>query len=320
MLSFHEIVTGNLSLLEKKGEIFISSIKERMRQSISYIENEYENNEKFNSSLFFISHFLIDTIKSNELAGNYPIVEARKELDNSIKHALIGSYKCAFFDLRKALELALVIPYFNSETSNVMEVKNWINSKSNTPGFSKIMSKLLKNQYFKEFNNEHQWKSNIQKLYRKLSDIVHNKGIENSYEKLNNQRSYLGTTTIPKINFTTLKTFCDLYIQTVEEIIIIMILYNPIILVGLPLEEKYGFFEPLTGFFQQGQADILHRLIPNNYKDYFKDLAENDPQIEAIANHINSLPNLTKEELKKQEIEFRKVFKSINIEDVNKII
>jgi len=107
-------------------------------------------------------------------------------------------------------------------------------------------------------------------------------------------------TSAPSINYETLETVCDLYIKTVGEIVVILALYNPMILVGVPLDEKFGLNGPMSGYYYDGQAELVHKLIPDIYKQYFQDIAKNDEEIKSVIEYFNSLPDLTNEDIEKQ--------------------
>ena len=117
---------------------------------------------------------------------------------------------------------------------------------------------------------------------------------------------------MPSINLETLETFCDFYIKVVEEIVVILSLYNPMILVGVPLDEKFGLNGPASGFFHEGQAEIVHLMIPDKYKEYFIELAENDDEVQGLLDYFDSLPDLTKEDVEKQIQEQKEFFEKVN--------
>ena len=320
MKSYHEIVTGNLSPLELKGEIFVYGIEDRMKASLDYIKTKYKKNDLLNKCIEFISYHHSEAVRADfkqlYTVGYFPATETEMELDYSIKHALIGSYKAAFADLRRALELSLISVYLTSETCETKKAVDWITSQCDTPHFSNSLDKLIKIERYKEFNDKYNWKTNLKNLYWQLSNFSHNKGQLNGYRELHRTRSFIGSTSSPSINFETIDKFCDFYIKTVEEIVVILSLYNPIILVGVPLYEKFGLNGPASGFFYDGQAESVHLLIPENYKKYFKDLAENDNEIKGFQDYFKSLPDLTQEDIDEQIREENEFFEKTNNPDL----
>lgn len=108
MKDFKDIFMGNDESIERKGKLFIYGIEDRLNASLDIIRNRYENYQKLKKAIDYITYLHSDTIKADvftlQKVGYYPATETAMELDHSIKHALIGSYKSAFGDLRRALE------------------------------------------------------------------------------------------------------------------------------------------------------------------------------------------------------------------------
>ncbi|RLD55891.1 MAG: hypothetical protein DRJ01_16010 [Bacteroidetes bacterium] len=304
MNDFTNIIMGDSDSLEKRGNLFIYGIEERVNSSLNHIKNKYSNYTEFLNAVNYIEHFHSDTIKADIESlyrlGYYPATETEMEFDYSIKHALIGSYKSAFSDLRRALELSIIFVYLSSEQVERKKAVDWIKSRSDTPGFSKAITKLIKNGRFKKIDNSCNWKKNLQNLYWQLSDFSHNKGQLKGYRELNSPTFFTAGSSAPSIKNETLELFCDFYIQTVKEIVVIQSLYNPIILVGVPFDEKFGLEGPMSGFLNDFQAESVNQLIPEKYRHYFDDLIKNDEEVDSIINYFDSLPDLTKEDIEKQ--------------------
>lgn len=299
-----KILMGNSKPIVKKGKLFTLGIDERVNASLEFIETKYENNNELELAIDYIEYFHSETIKADidqlTKLGYYPSTETEMELDHSIKHALIGSYKSSFSDLRRALELTVTAVYLSSEEVDRQKAIDWIMSVKDTPGFSNVLSKLIKNGRYKEIDDKCGWKSSLQNLYWLLSDFSHNKGQLKGYKELNNTNFFTAGTSLPTIKNETLKLFCDFYIKTVKEIVAIQSLYNQVILVGVPFEEKFGLEGPMSGFLNEGQAEVINKLIPENYREYFNYLVENDKEIKSVVEYFNSLPDLTEEDLKAQ--------------------
>lgn len=304
MNEFTKIIMGDSEPLVKKGLIFVYGIEDRVKGSLDFIKTKYKNNELLNLSIDFIENHQSDAVKADikqlDTVRYFPATETEMELDHSIKHALIGSYKSAFADLRRALELTLISVYLTSETYDTKKAVEWVMSKSDTPGFSKSLNKLISGGRFKELNDKYEWKKNLQEFYWLLSDFSHNKGQLKGYIELNKTNLFISGTSAPSINFDTLETFCEFFIKTVGEIVVMLAMYNPMILVGVPLDEKFGLNGPASGYFYEGQAELVHKLIPDSYKEYFIELAKNDIEIKSVLEYFNSLTDLTEQEVKEQ--------------------
>lgn len=316
MNEFTKIIMGNSEPLEKKGKLFIYGIEERVNSSIDFIRNEYEKYNELKTAIDYVEYFHSETIKADIDSlfklGYYPATETEMEFDHSIKHALIGSYKSSFSDLRRALELSIIFVYLSSEQIERKKAVDWIMSKNDTPGFSNAISKLIKQGRFQDIEQSCNWKSNLQDLYWLLSDFSHNKGQLKGYRELNNTNFFTAGTSAPSIKNETLKLFCDFYIKTVKEIVAIQALYNPIILIGVPFDEKFGLEGPMSGYFNEGQAELVNNLIPQKYRTYFDGLIKIDEEIKSVVEYFDSLPDLTENDLKEQANRQKEFFEQMN--------
>ncbi len=95
---------------------------------------------------------------------------------------------------------------------------------------------------------------------------------------------------IPQINKTSLTDFLESYIEIVENIAIICSKNCPILLVGLPLKEKFGY-KFTFGLFDVEQAKNLSLIIPEKYKDFFSELIKSDSSIKMTIDKNNKMPN-----------------------------
>jgi len=290
--------------LEEKAKIFLLGIEERTQQSLDFIRTKYAQYEKLDIAMIFSGFDLLDTLKagSTELlrGGFYPSTEAGMELDQALKHALIGSYKAAYADLRRSLEMVLFSVYLTSKHKDHKWAFEWMESKEDTPYFSRILKDLAKEDKYKELDAGFEWVTHVKQLYWKLSDFAHNKGKLNGYRELNKINMHIGFTYATNINLDTLIDFCDYFLETLGEITTILALYNPILLVGVPIDEKFGFNPPMSGYFYDVQAERLNALIPAKYRSFFDDMIANDKEIIGILEWFNDQPDLTEEDFKKQ--------------------
>ena len=105
---------------------------------------------------------------------------------------------------------------------------------------------------------------------------------------------------LPTIKNDTLALFCNWYINTVKEVATLQSLHNPVILFGVPIEKKFGSEGIMSGYLNDGQSEVIKRLIPENYKNYFNDLIEHDEEKKSVIEYFNSLPDLTEDDLNAQ--------------------
>lgn len=306
----------NLPGLDRKGKIFVDGIESRVSQSLHFLKTHYSNFQRLNSSIEFIECHCLDAFKSDfeDLAriGYFPATETVMELDHAIKHALIGSYKSAFADLRRALELTLTSIFLTSECADRNQAIQWINSQANTPFVSEMLKKLIKHGRYKNINDTCNWSENLKQFYWDISDFAHNKGQLKSYRQLNETALYISGTSAPSINIKTLSIFSDAFISCVEEIVVMLSLYNPIILVALPVIEKFGSNPPLSGFFMDIQSEAANELIPGRYKFFFEDLKRTDIEVKGLIDWFNAQPDLTKDQIEEQIRADNQFFSDLN--------
>ena len=81
------------------------------------------------------------------------------------------------------------------------------------------------------------------------------------------------------------------YLLTISHIAVILAAYNPILLVGLPLEQKFADNPPLSGFFNEGQSKLLWELIPPQYHFSLNHIVKTDDEVQSILSWIDGLPD-----------------------------
>lgn len=325
---------------ECSSSLFLYSAEARMKASTEFIQNEYDRKDLLYKTTDFVQHDFCDMLKADfshmERIGNFPIREAFYELQHSINHALIGSYKAAFADLRRSMEMCLTIPFFTKENmekyvldesmsiedrlnifdaineGEIKEANDWIKGERSTPFFSNMLKKLVKEERFKEIDEECKWKEKIQGLYFKISDFSHNKGYRASYEALNSPSNIINSIAYPTMKKESLKLFCDLYIETVQNNSVILALYNPLVLEGLPIEQKFGINEPFSGYFCHAQSELLWELLPQEYHAFFEKIRTTDMEVLDAVQWVMDRPDVSDEEFTQQIIDFNLLIDSLS--------
>jgi hypothetical protein len=243
----------------------------RFDDSITYINQEFSDKEKFFIANKFSNGF-ISLLTSNSLHAldvkMLSSIDAMEELNTSVNLSFMYLYKSSFDSLRRALEITVIGQYFELIKNNIDSVFDWFNSKSNTPMFSKMIKELIMDQNFKEIDSRFNWTKNISKHYWNLCDFSHTKGHDKSIISLNKKSIFK-----PEINKEALQSFLTNYISTLEHIAIIYSIQNPILIIGLPIYEKFGN-SGNHGFFSEDQAMNLRNLLPKEYLEYIQQLTE----------------------------------------------
>jgi hypothetical protein len=81
---------------------------------------------------------------------------------------------------------------------------------------------------------------------------------------------------------------------------------NPIILVGLDMDAKFGLNGPVSGFYSDGQSELLRALILDEARPFLEATAAEDPEVVGLREWHSALPDITEEELALQAEQFRK--------------
>lgn len=313
---------------ELRGMLFTYGIDDRVSESVKYIKEKFLQKERLYLCQEFMDYVFIDCFKVNskewDKHGGFPAKETSLQFDYGIKQALIGAYKPAFDHLRSCLELTLLTVYFSFE-KHYMDGEDWLNdpnfnwkkaiadegkwfdSINDTPFFSNMLKVIQKNERFEIFENQHFWSDKFKKIYYQLCDYTHIKGYKMGSQSLCRITTHFNNSSFHNTSTTTLDDFLVTLISVVEQIVLLVSLYNPVTLIELPLDIKFGINEPV-GFIQPGQSEIVNQLIPLQYKQFFDHLKNNDEEVLGIKEWVDARPDMTQEEIKKQLDNFNNSF------------
>jgi hypothetical protein len=267
----------------------------RARLTVEYIKNRFQQSKKFEEAINFVDHDLLDCMRSDfESLGRvwlFPATEASNELSECLNRILDCSYKGSRDNMRRALELILVGVYFSHSHISLEDAKCWLNSTDKTPNFSQVIKDLSLLPRFKQFNADYNWASIISNYYWDLCDTVHTRGRKYSLGELQPVHDTINSIRIPEFNEDALRVSLDLFLQTVSHIAMILAVYNPVLLIGLPLLKKFGDNPPLTGFFEEPQAEMLWKLIPANFYPILRHIIETDEEVLSVIEWMKNLPD-----------------------------
>jgi hypothetical protein len=295
---------------EKRFAFLKEGIDVYAKVTIDYIQTEYPRKEELYKCLDFLSYNLEQTSRSDFETLNriwfFPTMEAIGELNESIFKMLLASYKSGYDNLRRVLELVVVNSYFTLTEINAEEAKEWLNSQRQTPMFTRAIKSLMKNRKFNNLESETLWITSLKHYFWHLSDIIHTRGKNFSLSAF--QPSNISFDLIQPYQFSklNLQQLLDAFILTFKHICTLIAVTNPILLIGLPIDEKFGFDTPVSGYFREHQSDDLWKLLIPDTKEHFNKLINTDLELLSISKSINSLPDKTDEEIEEQVEEFRK--------------
>jgi hypothetical protein len=263
--------------------------------AVDYIKNRYSQNEKFEEARIFVKDDLLDCMRGDfeSLARVwlFPAVEASLELSECLNRFLDCAYKSSRDNMRRALELILVGAYFSYSHISPNDARSWLKSMRDTPYFARVVKDLSALPRFKRLNVEHKWADSISRFHWNLCDTIHTKGEKQSLRELQPVHATINSVRVPEFNEDALSVSLDLYLQTVSHLAVILAAYNPVLLVGFPLLDKFADNPPLSGFFEDHQAETLWRLIPEHYQPSFSHIVETDEEVLLAIEWMNDLPD-----------------------------
>ena len=249
---------------------------------------------------------IIPQTTENFWSGHYfPYMESWDELQISFNLICFGLYKQAFVSLRSGLELGLLSVYYNINDEGHKVVQEWLKSKdsfdANTPRFGKIWQILLSNDNIKNFND----KNNLRQKFDDLGflhNYVHSKG-----GKFSNR---MGTM---KGNYQTFeKNIITKWINCFETIISLLctlhLLKYPISVVRFDYSKKFGIDIPSFGGLEESYIDRIAKILPDNFFTDIEEIAEQDPTTQDMVKWLNSLPDITEEQVDEQILNLEKSF------------
>jgi hypothetical protein len=284
-------------VFEQRGVFFLEGIGDRVKTSNDFLKNEYGRKLELYECTKFMDYVYQDAFIGNlNYHGDYPVIESHFQFDYSIKHALSGSYKAAFDHLRSIFELTVLNIYFSIEKVSIKidesnlekhteefinklkTEKNWFYSEIDTPFFSTMISKIRNIDRIVDFDKEFNWLESFKGLFKQLSNITHTKGFKNGIYGMNQINNRINNSSYHSVNTESLSFYFDVLIEIIENIAVLLSLYNPIILVELPIQEKFGDNYPI-GFLLPNQVKILNSIIPEKYQAYFDILKQKDEEV-----------------------------------------
>lgn len=266
------------------------------RETERYFENNHELKKRI-EELGWIYHtvgMIIPQNLENLWSGHYfPFLDSWEELQVSFTQICFGLYKQAFVSLRSSLELGLLSVYFNINDDGHNAVKEWLNSKDNTPRTEKIWKILRQNDNIKKFDEKHDLEQ-VHKDLGYLHDYVHTKGAKHS-----NRMGLL------KSNFQTfeeklISKWLKSYADIISLISTLHLLKYPISVIRFNYSKKFGIDIPSFGGLEEYNLDKIASILPDKYLEDIELLAKDDPATQVTIKEISSFPDMTEEQVEEQ--------------------
>lgn len=273
------------------------------QQSEQYLESHSDLLEIIATHMWAYNEIgtLVPQTLENFWSGHFfPFSESYYELENSFELCKHGFYRHSLFALRCVLELGVLGLYFDRNNQSHKDIQKWLHSKDPTPYFKNMVKSIFTLDYFKQFNKAVPIRSEMECTYDALSNYTHVRGYQfsTSAQTISNFNQF---------NEASLKMYIKLMKDVVKNNIILLLLKYPIGMQKLPLEEKFYLNTPMGGFLEQnGPQESVFAILDNNIRVILKDISDKDPTVQEIVAYINALPDLTEEEVKKQNEEWEK--------------
>lgn len=237
----------------------------------------------------------------NLLSGHYfPFLDSWEELQVSFTQICFGLYKQAFVSLRSGLELGLLSVYFNINDDGQNAVKEWLNSKDNTPRVDKIWKILRQNDNIKKFDEKH----NLEQVHKDLGylhNYVHTKGAK-----------YSNRMGLFKSNFQTfeeklISKWLKSYADIISLVCTLHLLKYPISVIRFDYSKKFGIDIPSFGGLEEYNIDKISSILPEKYFEDIEIIATKDPTTQETIKEISSFPDMTDEQVENQIIDLAKI-------------
>lgn len=216
--------------------------------------------------------------------------EADQDLDSAILLLMMGFYKDSFRSLRSFLELN-IFALFNFVNENNINFGEWLNGKTNTPGVSDMLQKLIeKSSDFKTLNEKLDWNKEVKSLYKELSGFMHTQGAIHTHTSLRNSN----TTSFSE---TGMQIGTDLLLKTIRLTSMGFVINFPMSFQPLPLFEKFAFSPPVGGFLDEGQVESVKSIFSSEISKKISDICLSNEKANSLAEGIKSMYDQTDEEI-----------------------
>ncbi|MHB0972533.1 MAG: hypothetical protein ACYC7A_22670 [Thermoanaerobaculia bacterium] len=236
--------------------------------------------------------------------GYFPFTEASTEFSYAINLALGGAHKPAYQCLRSYLELALVGLYFLSLPVSDRSGRRWLQGDDATPFRAAIVRSLRANTSFATAADHVGFFELLDEVYGRLSDRTHTRGESHGHAAVSKAN-------VPRFVPEALELFVTELRAASSLVATGFAILRPVVLVPLPLDEKFGLNPPLSGFLQDFEVGIVRELLPPEHLQWLEARAATDDEAVSVKEWMESMPDLTREEwdlqIKAQEQWFREM-------------
>lgn len=244
-----------------------------------------------------IGHVIPQHIPKLFSGHNFAYSESQYEVECSYQLIKLSFYKYAFIALRNALELGLLSVYWDKDDNSEVLIQGWHSSQEDTPFKRQIVTGLKTIDNINSFYKHFDLFSRIDKLYGDLSDFTHTKGFSFSGQNLNHAN-------FTRFNENAVLEWTNLLEQVVQVLLTVHILKYPVAIQNTPIQEKFGINGPFGGFLEVFQSEQIKDVLNPDELKIMQEISDNDEGAKSLAEWVNSHPDISEEDFKKQIEEF----------------
>lgn len=225
----------------------------------------------------------------------FPFTEAEAELRASTALARMGYYRHGITALRWVLELGLLSVYWDRADQAQFHIRKWLESKDRTPSTKQILKGLQEVSNIATYSRRSAFHQEVNKLYGKLSDYIHTRGMLYSSFELNRGNTI-------SFNPGAFEIWAELALSMGRLVTAVHLLKYPVGLQHTPISQKFGLNVPM-GFLDPWQADALRCLFEPEDLALLQEISDADSDAIALAEEIVRRPEVTQEEMERQSLE-----------------
>lgn len=248
------------------------------------------------------THVVPHTTESLWSGHFFPATESLAEAEVSCNLALAGYYKQSMASLRASLELGLLSVYWNLQDDGHLIIKRWLHSREDTPWTKEIWTSLSTHAGIAHFSEVFGVRERIQDLFGELSNYVHSRGRLYSNDHADPE--------LPLFTFRPSEHIIDLWMDTHRQIVWLILALHlakyPVATLRMDWGRKFGIDVPAFGGLAEPEVAMAEAYLGEAPFAVLRQIAEADQHTQQILAWIDSLPDMTEEQVELQILDMDK--------------
>jgi hypothetical protein len=293
--------------------IDFAALKFKHSENINATEKYFSDNEDLHRKIdrlvwayHEIGHVIPQHIDKVFTGHNFAYTESQYEIECSYQLLKLSFYKYAFISLRNALELGLLSIYWDKDDNSEITIQDWHSSRQDTPFKRQVIAGLKTIDNINKFCRHYDLFAKIDKLYGNLSDFTHTKGHLYSGQNLNRAN-------FTRFNENVIVNWAKYLEQVIQILLTVHILKYPVAIQHTPMQDKFGINGPMGTFLDIFQSEQIKEVLDSEELKILQEISDNDEGAKALASWVNSHPDISEDEFKKQIEGFDAFMKSHDI-------